>query len=58
LSLADLVALPPFEIVAVNQCSGNSRGYFEPRVAGGERRHGQCPLDRGASEGRGLTKPA
>jgi DMSO/TMAO reductase YedYZ molybdopterin-dependent catalytic subunit len=36
LSLADLAALPPFEIVAVNQCSGNSRGYFEPRVAGGE----------------------
>jgi DMSO/TMAO reductase YedYZ molybdopterin-dependent catalytic subunit len=24
------------EIVAVNQCSGNSRGYFEPRVAGGQ----------------------
>src|SRR5580704_795790 len=25
-----------FEIVAVNQCSGNSRGFFSPRVAGGE----------------------
>ena len=24
------------EIAAVNQCSGNSRGFFEPRVAGGE----------------------
>jgi DMSO/TMAO reductase YedYZ molybdopterin-dependent catalytic subunit len=36
LSLADLAALQPFEIVAVNQCSGNSRGYFGPRVAGGE----------------------
>ena len=24
------------ELVAVNQCSGNSRGYFQPRVAGGE----------------------
>jgi sulfite dehydrogenase (cytochrome) subunit A len=24
------------EIVAVNQCSGNSRGFFEPRVAGGQ----------------------
>lgn len=24
------------ELVAVNQCSGNSRGYFEPRVAGGQ----------------------
>jgi DMSO/TMAO reductase YedYZ molybdopterin-dependent catalytic subunit len=26
----------PFEIAAVNQCSGNSRGFFTPRVAGGE----------------------
>ena len=24
------------EIAAVNQCSGNSRGFFSPRVAGGE----------------------
>lgn len=24
------------EIAAVNQCSGNSRGYFQPRVPGGE----------------------
>ena len=24
------------EIVAVNQCSGNSRGFFEPRVGGGQ----------------------
>ena len=24
------------EIVAVNQCSGNSRGFFDPRVAGGQ----------------------
>ncbi len=28
--------MPPVEIVAVNQCSGNSRGFFEPRVAGGQ----------------------
>ncbi|VVE31270.1 Protein-methionine-sulfoxide reductase catalytic subunit MsrP [Pandoraea morbifera] len=27
---------PPVEIVAVHQCSGNSRGFFEPRVAGGQ----------------------
>lgn len=27
---------PVFEIAAVNQCSGNSRGFFNPRVAGGE----------------------
>jgi DMSO/TMAO reductase YedYZ molybdopterin-dependent catalytic subunit len=26
----------PSEIAAVNQCSGNSRGFFAPRVAGGE----------------------
>jgi DMSO/TMAO reductase YedYZ molybdopterin-dependent catalytic subunit len=36
LSLADLLALPRVEMAAVNQCSGNSRGYFGPRVAGGE----------------------
>jgi DMSO/TMAO reductase YedYZ molybdopterin-dependent catalytic subunit len=28
------------EIVAVNQCSGNSRGFFEPRVAGGQLANG------------------
>lgn len=27
---------PVQEIVAVNQCSGNSRGFFEPRVGGGQ----------------------
>jgi DMSO/TMAO reductase YedYZ molybdopterin-dependent catalytic subunit len=26
----------PIEIAAVNQCSGNSRGFFAPRVAGGQ----------------------
>jgi len=26
----------PFELAAVNQCSGNSRGLFSPRVVGGE----------------------
>ncbi len=36
LSLKDIGSLPQFEIVAVNQCSGNSRGFFQPRVAGGE----------------------
>ncbi len=36
LSLAEVMALPRFEIAAVNQCSGNSRGFFQPRVAGGE----------------------
>src|SRR5258705_12548347 len=32
LSLDDILALPQAELVAVNQCSGNSRGYFQPRV--------------------------
>jgi DMSO/TMAO reductase YedYZ molybdopterin-dependent catalytic subunit len=40
LSLNEILALPPVELVAVNQCSGNSRGYFQPRVAGGEWSHG------------------
>ena len=31
LSLQDLkTSFEPIEIVAVNQCSGNSRGFFEP----------------------------
>ena len=36
LSLRDLRKMKATEIVAVNQCSGNSRGFFEPRVAGGQ----------------------
>jgi len=37
LSLAELKALAaPVEVVAVNQCSGNSRGFFEPRVFGAQ----------------------
>jgi len=36
LTLAEVMALPQVEMAAVNQCSGNSRGFFEPRVAGGE----------------------
>lgn len=37
LSLADLKSMTePQEVVAVNQCSGNSRGYFEPRVFGAQ----------------------
>jgi len=30
----------PISIVAVNQCSGNSRSFFEPRVPGGQWKHG------------------
>jgi sulfite dehydrogenase (cytochrome) subunit A len=37
LSLDDLKSkFSPASIVAVNQCSGNSRGYFSPRVFGGQ----------------------
>jgi sulfite dehydrogenase (cytochrome) subunit A len=37
LSLSDLkMGFEPAELVAVNQCSGNSRGFFKPRVAGGQ----------------------
>ena len=30
----------PVEMVAVNQCSGNSRGFFNPRVTGGQLANG------------------
>lgn len=40
LGLAQLLRMPQVEIAAVNQCSGNSRGLFVPRVAGGQWRHG------------------
>jgi DMSO/TMAO reductase YedYZ molybdopterin-dependent catalytic subunit len=37
LSLTQLMEdFEPVEIAAVNQCSGNSRGFFSPRVAGGQ----------------------
>lgn len=38
-SLAELRhKFEPVSLVAVNQCSGNSRSYFEPRVPGGNGR--------------------
>jgi DMSO/TMAO reductase YedYZ molybdopterin-dependent catalytic subunit len=41
LTLHDLVHdFQPFEIAAVNQCSGNSRGFFSPRVTGGQWENG------------------
>jgi DMSO/TMAO reductase YedYZ molybdopterin-dependent catalytic subunit len=40
LSLKEIRKLKAVEIVAVNQCSGNSRGFFEPRVAGGQLANG------------------
>jgi sulfite dehydrogenase len=41
LSVADLrTKFKPVEIIAVNQCSGNSRGFFDPRVTGGQLANG------------------
>jgi sulfite dehydrogenase (cytochrome) subunit A len=40
LSLAEIKKMPAVDIVAVNQCSGNSRGFFNPRVAGGQSGNG------------------
>lgn len=39
-SLPDLLKLPRISYAAVNQCSGNSRGFFEPRVPGAQWAHG------------------
>jgi len=36
LSLAELLAMPRVELAAINQCSGNSRGHFTPRVPGAQ----------------------
>ena len=41
LSLEELKKMAdPVEVVAVNQCSGNSRGHSTPRVPGGQSSHG------------------
>jgi DMSO/TMAO reductase YedYZ molybdopterin-dependent catalytic subunit len=41
LSLADLRSkFDPVEVVAVNQCSGNGRGFSNPRVPGGQMGNG------------------
>ena len=41
LTMAELRAqFKPVEYVAVNQCSGNSRGHFNPRVTGGQLSNG------------------
>jgi DMSO/TMAO reductase YedYZ molybdopterin-dependent catalytic subunit len=50
LTLDDLKKMPSFEIVAVNQCSGNRRGLFHPHVAGVEWGYGAmgCARWKGA----------
>src|SRR5260370_29939608 len=41
LSVDDLRSqFEPISIIAVNQCSGNSRSFFEPRVPGAQWKHG------------------
>src|ERR1700742_4145302 len=40
LSLKEIRKMKATEIVAVNQCSGNSRGFSTPRVAGGQLANG------------------
>jgi len=50
LTLEDLKALPSAEVVAVNQCSGNRRGLFQPHVPGVEWGYGAmgCARWKGA----------
>ena len=36
LTLKEILSQPQVEVAAVNQCSGNSRGFSSPRVPGGE----------------------
>jgi sulfite dehydrogenase len=41
LTMAELrTQFKPVEVIAVNQCSGNSRGHFSPRVMGGQLSNG------------------
>ncbi|HLZ75785.1 molybdopterin-dependent oxidoreductase [Phenylobacterium sp.] len=55
LSLADLRRdFPAVEIAAVNECSGNGRGFSSPRVAGGQLGEGMM----GNARWRGVTVKA
>jgi DMSO/TMAO reductase YedYZ molybdopterin-dependent catalytic subunit len=40
LSIDDLLKMPRVDLAAVNQCSGNSRGFYSPRVPGAQWAHG------------------
>ncbi|HEY1361051.1 MAG TPA: molybdopterin-dependent oxidoreductase [Xanthobacteraceae bacterium] len=50
LNLDELKRMPAFEVVAVNQCSGNRRGLFQPHVTGVEWGYGAmgCARWKGA----------
>src|SRR3982074_1988263 len=54
LSLKEIKALPAVELVALNDCSGNSRGFSNPRVAGGQLANGAM----GNARWRGVTLKA
>lgn len=65
LGLADLKEMPAVEVVAVNQCSGNRRGLFQPHVPGVQWGYGAmgCARWKGVRlkdllEKAGLTKEA
>jgi DMSO/TMAO reductase YedYZ molybdopterin-dependent catalytic subunit len=65
LALDDLKKMPAFEVVAVNQCSGNRRGLSKPHVVGVEWGYGAmgCARWKGARlkdvlEKAGLKKEA
>ena len=54
LTLDDLKKMPPAEVTAVNACSGNRRGLFQPHVPGIEWGYGAMgvrPLERRAPQG-------
>jgi len=40
LTLGELLKMPRVGLAAINQCSGNSRGHFSPRVPGAQWGHG------------------
>src|SRR5260370_24757143 len=54
LSLADIKKMPAVDIVAVNHCSRNSRGFFNPRVARGQLANGAI----GNAPWRGVARKA
>ena len=58
LTLDDLAKLPAYEIVAVNQCSGNRRGLSNPHVAGVEWGYGAMGCARWQGPGSRMSSPS
>src|SRR5206468_6509862 len=48
----------PVSVTAVNQCSGNSRSRFQPRVAGGQWGNGAMEIGRASCRERGTVREA